>query len=117
MRPTEKLKSSNNPIYFSNSRTEALDEALVVFLEILEEFGNKYELDEDEMLSFKTLIMDSYAERRAIFFLENKISKFNDNLFKSFQSALNGTFNEMHKQKITNLFFYNKKHCMISNEH
>lgn len=116
MRPTEKLKFSKNPIYFSSTKTEALEEALRIFLEAFEEYANKYELTEDQILSFKSLIMDSYAERRANFFLEDKFSGFNDYLIKSFQFALNEPFEEIDKDKIMNLFYYNKKHKMISNE-
>ncbi|KPQ13965.1 MAG: hypothetical protein HLUCCX10_11675 [Algoriphagus marincola HL-49] len=116
MKPIEKLKSSKNPIYFSSPRTEALEEALRVFLEVFEEYGNKYELTEKQISSFKSLIMDSYVERRATFFLEDKFSSFNDYLFKSFQFALNEPFEEIEKEKNTNLFYYNKKHKLISNK-
>ncbi len=116
MKPTERLKFSNNPIYFTNARTEALEEALRIFLEALNEYANKYELTEEQISSFKSLLFDSYSERKAALFLEDKFSGFNDYLIRSFDFALNDPFEEIGKEKISNLFYYNKKHRMISNE-
>jgi hypothetical protein len=116
MKTTEKQKLANNPLYFSNSKTEALEEALRMFIEAFDEYATKNELTEEQISSFKQLIMDSYAEKRAIYFIESKFSNFNDYINKSFHFALKHSFDNEDRESITKLFYYNNKHRLISNE-
>jgi hypothetical protein len=116
MKTTEKQKLANNPLYFSNSKTKALEEALRIFIEALYEYATKNELTEQQISSFKQLIMDSYLEKRAKYFLEDKFSNFNDYINKSFHFALKHSFDNENRESITKLFYYNNKHKLISNE-
>lgn len=116
MTTTEKQKLANNPFYFSNSKTEVLEEALRMFIETFDEYARKNELTEKQISAFKQLIMDSYAEKRALYFLENKFSGFNDYINKSFHFALKHLFENDDKDSITKFFYYNKKHRLINNE-
>ncbi len=116
MTATEKQKLANNPLYFSNSKTEALEDALRIFIEAFDEYARKNELTEKQISSFKQLIMDSYVEKRALYFLENKFSNFNDYINKSFHFALKHSFEDNDKESITKFFYYNKKHRLINNE-
>lgn len=116
MKTTQKQKLTNNPLYFTNSRTEALEEALRMFLETFEEYADKNELTEDQISSFKQLILDSYIEKRASYFIDHKISNFNDYINKAFQFALKRSFDSNDKENLTSVFYYNNKHRLISNE-
>jgi hypothetical protein len=73
-------------------------------------------LTEEQISSFKQLIMDSYAEKRAIYFIESKFSNFNDYINKSFHFALKHSFDNEDRESITKFSYYNNKHRLISNE-
>jgi hypothetical protein len=74
MKRTEKLKSASNPLYFSNRKTKALEEALRVLLDAYEEYATQNSLTDEQASSAKQLIIDSYLERRAAYFVEHKLS-------------------------------------------
>jgi hypothetical protein len=116
MKTIEKQKLTKNPLYFSNSKTEALEEALRIFIEAFEEYAVKNEFTEEQISSLKQLIMDSYIEKRAVYFIENKFSNFNDYINKSFDFALKHSFDDEDKESITKFFYYNNKNRLISNE-
>lgn len=116
MTTAEKQKFTNNPLYFSNSKTEALEEALRIFIEAFDEYARENELTEEQISSIKELIIDSYIEKRAFYFLENKLSNFNDYINKSFHFALKYLFENGNKGAATNFLYYNKKHRLINNE-
>lgn len=116
MTTTEKQKLANNPLYFSNSKTEALDEALRMFLEAFDEYASKNEFTEEQISSFKQIIIDSYLEKRATYFVENKFFKLNVYINTSLHYALNHSFDKDDRVSITKLFYYNNKHKLISNE-
>lgn len=109
-------KIINNPLSFSNPKTEALDEALRMFLETFEEYANKNELTEGQISAFKKLIRDSYIEKYAVYFMENKLSDMDNYINKAFRLAFKRTFNINDKEDITRVFYYNNKHKMIRNE-
>ena len=112
---TEKHKS-NNPLYFSDNRTEALEEALSIFIETFNEYAANNELTEEQILSFKQLILDAYLEKKASYFVENKLFIFNSYLSKAFDFAMNGAMHTDEKENFTKYFFYNKKQRLISND-
>lgn len=116
MTTTEKQKLTNNPLYFSNSRTEALEEALLMFVDALEEYAEKNELTEEQVSDLKQLILDSYTEKRASYFVEEKFSSLNDYLKKAFHLALKRSFSQFEKEDITRILYYNYKDRLISNE-
>jgi hypothetical protein len=116
MKTTEKHKLVNNPVFFSNRRTEALDDALQIFLETFEEYAVKNELTNEQIDSFKELILESYLERKASYFLENKFVNFSDYIDKAIQFAMKKSFQNNDKENITKVFYYNNKHRLISNE-
>jgi hypothetical protein len=116
MKTTDNQKLANNPLYFSNARTKALEEALRMFLEAFEEYANKNELTEEQISSFKQLIMDSYIEKRASYFFEHKFLNFNDYINKAFHFALKSSFENDDKESISRMFYYKNKHRLISNE-
>lgn len=116
MTTTEKQNLINNPLYFSNSKTEVLDEALRMFIEAFDEYAKKNELTEKQISTFKQLIMDSYTEKRALYFLENRFSSFNDYINKSFHFALQHSLGNDDIESITKLFYYNQKHRLTNNE-
>lgn len=116
MTTTQKHKLENSPIYFANSRTESLDEALKLFLSIFEEYAAKNELTESQVSSFKKLIFAAYKEKRATYFIENKVSIFDDYINKAFNVALRRSFDSDENDSITKVFYYNNKRRLISNE-
>lgn len=116
MKTTNKEKLINNPVYFSNNKTEVLEDALKMSLETFQEYASKNDLSEEQMSSFKQLILDTYLERKAVYFLENKFSNFTDYIDKAMRYALNKFFQSDDKEDITKVFYYNNKHRLISNE-
>lgn len=112
---TEKHKI-NNPLYFNDSRVEALEEALSMFMETFNEYAIQYELSEEQMLSFKQLILDAYLEKKASYFVESKLFNFNSYLSNAFDFAMNGALPTDNKEHFTKYFYYNKKQRFISND-
>ena len=49
MKNIELQKLVNNPIYFSNKQTEALEEALALLMEAFEEYAAKNEFTEEKI--------------------------------------------------------------------
>ncbi len=52
---TEKQKLANNLLYFSDSKTKALEEALRMFIQARDEYASKNELTEEQISAFKHL--------------------------------------------------------------
>ncbi|MEA5259463.1 hypothetical protein VB264_16810 [Arcicella aquatica] len=116
MTAIEKHIFANNPMKFSDKRSEALDEALNIFLETFDEYASKNELSNVEVTAFKKLIIDAYQERKATYFLESRLGDLSDSLDRAFKRVLASTFNSEEKEDNSNVFYYNKKHRLISNE-
>ena len=117
MKTKSKTKFSNNPLLFSNSKTEALDDALVMFLEAFNDYALKNNLTEDQINSFKEQILSAYLERQATYFFENKIEDITDYIIKSFSFALTKKFKNDEKDNFTKFLYYNNKHSLIKHEY
>ena len=114
MTAIEKQIFGNSPMKFSDKRTEALDEALNIFLETFDEYATKNDLPDVEVVAFKKLIMDAYQERKAAYFVESRMGNLSDSLDRAFKRVLASTFNS--EDNDTNVFYYNKQHRLVSNE-
>lgn len=116
MEGLENKQLRNYPYYFSNSRTEALEEALSLLLEAFEEYADKNELTEEQIVSLKQLILNSYLEKRALYFVEERLLNINEHFNKAFQFALKQSFDRDAKDNLTKFFFYNNKKRLMYNE-
>lgn len=116
MKIKDKSKLEDNPVYFSNRKTRALEDALEIFMDTFNEYALKNELSKEQISSFKELIIDLYFERKASYFLENKFSNFSEYIDSSISHALNKTVFNDDKENITKVFYYNNKHRLVSNE-
>jgi hypothetical protein len=111
-----KYKLRNNPIYFSDERAAALDEAYKLFIEAFTDYAIQHKLTEEQTLSFREQILNAYLEKRASYFLENKLGDFADYLNKAISYALTKSFKDNDREDITKMFYYNNKHHLITHE-
>ncbi len=116
MKTIDKEKLINNPVYFSNNKSEALEDALRMFLETFKEYASLNDLSADQISSFQQLIMETYQERKAVYFLESKFSNFTDYIDTAINFALNTSLQSNDKENITKVFYYKNKHRLVSNE-
>jgi hypothetical protein len=61
MKNIELQKLANNPIYFSNKQTEALEEALALLMEAFEEYAAKNEFTEEKIALQKKMCLSFYS--------------------------------------------------------
>lgn len=113
---TKKFKNKHNPIFFSNERSEALDEAYALFVEAFNDYATKNELTEEQIASFKEQVLSAYLERKASYFFEDRLVDFSDYLKKAISFALTKSFREEGSDNYTKLFYYNNKHHLVSHE-
>ncbi|MDP3150001.1 MAG: hypothetical protein Q8N83_12830 [Ignavibacteria bacterium] len=113
---TTKQKFRNNPIYFTNDRTQSLEEAYKLFIDTFEEYATKNNLNEEQISNFKEQILTVYLEKKASYFFETKLFEFSDYFRKSISFALTKSFDETDNKNITKLFYYNNKHRLVSHE-
>lgn len=111
----KKYKNKHNPIFFSNERSEALDEAYNLFMEAFTDYATKNELTADQIVSFKEQVLSAYLEKRATYLLEDKLTDFSTYLKKAVLFALTKTYKE-DRDSYTKLFYYNNKHHLVSHE-
>lgn len=116
METTDNNRFQNNPVYYYNHRTEALDDAFKIFLEIFQDYSLKNDLSEDQIASFKQLIMDTYIERKANYFFESKFSNFTNYIDSAIDLALNKTFQKDNKANISKVFYHNNLYRLINHE-
>ena len=109
----EKAVLADNPILFRSKNTEALDTAFETFVDAFEEYVEKNRISEEEMLYLTKLINDIYLEKKASYFLNQKLG------------FINGSFNQLlHKllssEKVddvpVSVFYYNLKNHVKDNE-
>jgi hypothetical protein len=111
-----KYKLRNNPIYFSNQRSDALDEAYKLFIEAFSDYAIQHKLNEEQILIFKEQILNAYLEKRASYFFENKLGDFADYLNNAISFALTKSFKDNDREDITKMLYYNNKHHLITHE-
>jgi hypothetical protein len=112
MKNNEHQKLANNPIYFSNKQTEALEEALALLMEAFEEYAAKNEFTEEKIALYRKLILETYAENRASHFIQDRFAKVNEFLNKSLFFAMKGSIDSDN----LDLFYYSKNRKLITNE-
>ena len=113
---TKKYKNKHNPIFFSNERSEALDEAYTLFVEAFTDYVAKNELTEEQIASFKEQVLSAYFEKKASYLFEDRLIDFSDYLRKAISFALTKSFKEEDRDNYTKLFYYNNKHHLVSHE-
>ena len=116
MAATSKHKFRHNPVFFSDERSEALDEAYKLFMEAFAEYAAQNKLTKEQVDNFKEQILSAYLEKKASYFFENKLIEFSDYLNKTISFALTKSFKDDERENITKLFYYNNKHRLVSHE-
>lgn len=109
-------KLKNNPLLFANERTEALDEVFAQLLEALEEYATKKKLTDSEIADYKEQILKAYLEKKASYFLEDRITNCSNYLQKALGLALSKSSERKGQDNITKFFYYNNKHQMLGHE-
>lgn len=116
MATTFKHKFRHNPVFFTDDRAEALDEAYNLFMEAFADYATQHKLTEEQVANFKEQILSAYLEKKASYFFENKLIDFSDYLRKAISFALTKSFKDDDRENITKVFYYNNKHRLISHE-
>ncbi|GAB1397081.1 hypothetical protein MASR1M65_18600 [Saprospiraceae bacterium] len=111
-----KHKFRHNPLYFSDEKTDSLDEAYNLFIETFMDYATQNNLTEEEIDNFKKQILSVYLEKKASYFFERKLVDFSDYLNKAISNALTKSFKDDDREDMTKLFYYNNKHRLISHE-
>ena len=105
----------NNPLHISDLRIKALDEAYKIFLEVLIEYVSKNKLDDEQIENIKGLFYHTYVEKKASYFLENKLNEFTNYISNSLNIATQDSFSTESRDNL-HLFYYNNKHSLIKHE-
>ena len=113
----EKNIYKDNPIAFVNERTKAIDEAYKLILEAFKDYVSQNELTNKEIEIFKDIFRKVYQERKAIAFIENKLSKYADELENAVNMALRQlNFSDEKNEDFSKILYYKNKKRLISNE-
>lgn len=105
---------SNNPIKIKDKRSDALEEAYSMFINILEEYAESNNLPEEYFSEVKLMINDAYLSKKASYFFEQKIENISDRMERMVEFALNK--NSKNDVNYTNLFYLNRTNHLITNE-
>jgi hypothetical protein len=110
------IMTSKNPIHFSNKKTEALEEAYKLIIEVLNEYADSKNLSESEFSLIKEQILTAFLERKASLFWEYKLGHISENFKKAISFALTKSLQDDDKDSFTKLFYYRDKHRLVKNE-
>lgn len=113
----ENIKFKNNPIYFSNEKVQALDEAFQLFMDTLNDYLEKNDLANEEINEIKSLIKNTYLEKKLVYLLENRFSYLNETIENAFKLVLdNSKEKELTGRIDTNLYYLKKSKRFTLNE-
>lgn len=107
----------NNPIAYSSTKQKLLDAAKQILLDTLEEYIKENNLSPDEIAEVKNYIEEAYSEKKAAYFLEDKLIDLSTYLNYSLNFALNNKTEKKPNKDIlktfSRIFYYrNKKHVL-----
>lgn len=108
-----KNKFKNNPVQFKDSRTEALEDAYNLFMEILKEYAESNSLSESNFSELKSLIDEAYIDKKISYFLDFKLDNLNEKIDTFVDFALS---NPSKKSNYINLFYIKQTNHLITNE-
>lgn len=103
----------NNPILFRDSRVSALDDAYVVFMDIVKEYAKKNNISENSLSELVFLIKEAYQDKKIEYFLDSQLEGLGEKVDNFVDLALN-TPNK--KINYTNLFYIKHTNNFIENE-
>lgn len=101
---------------YSDVRTEALEEGLRLLTEVFTEYAETKELTEEQVREFSQLIFDSYLERKASYFLEDRLRGFNDIMDSGVRVVLNHLFDSENKGDAFKMFYYKNQNRLVSDK-
>lgn len=115
----EKLQV-DNPVYFTNNKTIALDEAREAFAKAIEQYLAKKEQDltEEELRLISTIIEQIntvYLQKRANHFIEERVMEFSNRIQDFVYKAVMPLKNK-DVDPVTNFLYYNNKRHVINHE-
>lgn len=105
----------HNPLSMRNERMQALEEAYNYFNKILEEYSMSKNLNDSDLEELKLLIKEAYLDKKLNYFLETKLSNFNDYLDFAMASALNQTTSKQ-DSSFSSLFYLRHTKQLLTNE-
>lgn len=102
----------NNPFDFASEKTEALEEAYKIFVEIFEEYALKNNLSTEEIVEFEDAIKKAYSQKKAFYLFENRLDRMYEIMNNAFCKTLH--MEDIHFE--TNIYYSKKSHHLITNE-
>lgn len=88
MKKPEKQITVDNPLVFSNEKTELLHEAFSRFSEVMDEYLEQHPESQQEIASLKAALKKKYTEQKLAYFLEDRLSYMGEYLNKALGYAL-----------------------------
>lgn len=88
MKKPEKQITVDNPLVFSNEKTELLHEAFSRFSEVMDEYLQQHPESKEEIASLKAALKKKYTEQKLAYLLEDRLSYMSEYLHKAFSYAL-----------------------------
>ena len=98
-----------NPLSFRTKQTEALDEAFETIIDSLEEYVREHDISESEVRYLTKILSEVYLEKRANYFLKERIAIVNRNfahLLKKLSS------DKKADDYPVSVFYYNQKNFL-----
>lgn len=87
MKKPEKQTTVDNPLVFSNEKTEVLHEAFSRFSEVMDEYLQQHPESKEEIASLKAALKKKYTEQKLAYLLEDRLSYMSEYLHKAFSYA------------------------------
>ena len=84
-----------------------------MFLSAFDQYAAEHQLTDEQISFFRQLVLEVYTEKRAAYYLEQRLSTLNEYVGDALSSAFNYSFE---KKSVTRLLYYKNKHQVITNE-
>ena len=98
----------NNPFVRTSERTDALEEAYEIFIDIFIEYAEKNNLSEDEIIQFKDDIFKAYLTQKSTYLLEDKLGNISDYINFAFKQSIEND------DAIDTKIYYNRRSRLIT---
>ncbi|MFN0036313.1 MAG: hypothetical protein ACKVUS_14710 [Saprospiraceae bacterium] len=93
-----------------SQRAQAVEESYKIFSLALDEYAEKYDLDEKSLRLLKGTLRDAFIERKASVYLEEHLLGFNEYLQNALEVSLQNMFQRQVKgTEMTRILYFNER--------
>lgn len=98
-----------------SARVQAVEESYKILSQALNEYAEKYDLDEKNLKLLKNTLRDAFIERKATVYLEEHLLDFNEYLQNALEMSLQSMFQKQTKEiEMTRILYFNEKNKVFS---